>query len=72
MIGTFLSGFFFSFTKKTWIEVGGFDHGILNVDSTFYHKVKSIKDCIVANGFYVLHYYRFLEGNKYTHHLKNL
>jgi hypothetical protein len=69
MIGHCLSGFFFSFTKKTWKEVGGFDSGLLHVDTKFYYKVKSIKKCVVSKGFYVLHYYRMIEGEEYTRHL---
>jgi GT2 family glycosyltransferase len=70
MTGTFLSGFYFSFKKRVWKEVGGFEKGILHVDRLFYNKVNSLgKKCIVAQGFYVLHYYRLLEGDKYTSHL---
>lgn len=70
MKGTFLSGFFFSFKKKTWLECGGFSDGILHVDANFYQKIKKIgKKCLVAKGFYVLHYYRMGEGEKYTDHL---
>jgi hypothetical protein len=65
------SGFFFSFKKRTWREAGGFIPGILKVDSTFYKKVLKLKkSCLVAEGFYVLHYYRLLEGFEYTDHLK--
>lgn len=64
------SGFFFSFKKKTWKQVGGFINGILRVDTNFYHKMLTInKQCLVAQGFYVLHYYRLLEGCNYKEHL---
>lgn len=71
MTNKFLSGFFFSFKKSTWKKVNGFIDGILNVDSNFYNKVKKInKECLVSEGFYVLHYYRFVEGWNYVQHLK--
>ena len=66
----FLSGLFFSFKKSTWKKVGGFADGILDVDNNFFTKVKSIKNCYVAKGFYVLHYYRLCEGKTFTKHLK--
>jgi hypothetical protein len=69
MTGNFLSGFFFSFKKSTWKEVGGFEDGILNVDGQFYRKVRKIKKCLVATGFYVLHYYRMMEGHEFKDHL---
>lgn len=70
MKGSFLSGFFFSFKKSTWREVGGFTDGILHVDKDFLKKVKkSKKTCLVAKGFYVLHYYRMFEGENSTKHL---
>lgn len=69
MKGQFLSGFFFSFKKKTWASVGGFEEGILDVDSKFFKKVKDKKSCLVAQGFYVLHYYRMLEGYLFKNHL---
>lgn len=69
MCGHFLSGFFFSFKKSTWKQVNGFDDGILHVDSKFFHKVKAIKKCLIAEGFYVLHYYRMMEGHQFTDHL---
>jgi cellulose synthase/poly-beta-1,6-N-acetylglucosamine synthase-like glycosyltransferase len=69
MKNNFLSGFFFAFKKSTWKQVGGFENGILHVDNRFYHEVKRTKKCLVAQGFYVLHYYRMLEGHRYTDHL---
>lgn len=67
-----ISGFFFAFKKSTWKKVGGFDNGILSVDWKFSNKVKKIQlPLLVAEGFYVLHYYRLNEGIKYTKHLKN-
>ena len=66
----FMSGFFFSFKKQTWIDCGGFTNGILHVDTNFYHNVKNIgKQVLVAKGFYVFHYYRMAEGEEYTQHL---
>ena len=66
----FMSGFFFSFKKSTWKMVGGFVDGILDVDSCFYKAVKKTKKkCLVAQGFYVLHYYRMKEGENYKGHL---
>jgi hypothetical protein len=70
MTNLFLSGYFFSFKKSTWKQVGGFNDGILHVDKKFYLKVKAIKDCVVAQDFYVLHYYRMLEGSSFTDHLR--
>lgn len=71
MKGHFLSGFFFSFKKSTWKQIGGFMNGILHVDKDFFNKVKSIqKPCLVAEGFYVLHYYRMMEGHNFINHLK--
>jgi hypothetical protein len=71
MTGKFLSGYFFSFQKSTWKKVNGFKtNGILNIDSDFYNKVKQIKPCVVATGFYVLHYYRMMEGKDHKEHLK--
>lgn len=71
MTNRFLSGFFFSFKKSTWKKVNGFNNGILHVDSDFYHKVKAInKKCLVSEGFYVLHYYRMVEGPSFIGHLK--
>jgi hypothetical protein len=71
MTGSFLSGYFFSFTKETWKKVGGFSSGILDVDKNFYNKVRSIKSCIVAQDFYVLHYYRMIEGHNFKDHLNS-
>lgn len=66
----FMSGFFFSFKKQTWIDSGGFIDGILHVDKDFYKKNKRLnKKVLVAKGFYVLHYYRMGEGEQYTKHL---
>lgn len=70
MVGDCMSGFFFSFKKSTWKEVGGFCDGILDVDIDFYHKVRKIKSCSIALGFYVLHYYRMCEGSDYKDHLQ--
>jgi hypothetical protein len=65
------SGFFFSFKKRTWKEVGGFMDGILHVDTDFFHKIIiKNKKCLVAQGFYVLHYYRLMEGCFYKKHLR--
>lgn len=64
-----MSGFFFSFKKSTWKSVGGFCNGILHVDVDFYKKVREIKTCYIAIGFYVLHYYRLCEGSEYKKHL---
>jgi cellulose synthase/poly-beta-1,6-N-acetylglucosamine synthase-like glycosyltransferase len=69
MKNSFLSGFFFAFKKSTWKQVNGFENGILHVDKQFYRKVKKIKRCFIATGFYVLHYYRLLEGHTYKDHL---
>jgi hypothetical protein len=69
MNGGFLSGFFFAFKKSTWKQVNKFDDGILHIDKKFYNKVKQIKPCLIAEGFYVLHYYRMLEGDRYIDHL---
>ena len=69
MKGSFLSGFFFAFKKSTWKQVNKFNDGILHVDTTFYNRVKEIKSCLVAQGFYVFHYYRMLEGHGYIDHL---
>lgn len=70
MTNKFLSGFFFSFKKKTWKTVGGFVNGILDVDTNFYHKVVATgKPCLVSEGFYVLHYYRLIEGWNNKSHL---
>jgi hypothetical protein len=66
-----LSGLFFSFKKSTWKKVNGFIDGILGVDDNFLNKVNKIKNCYVAKGFYVLHYYRLCEGNLYTKHLQD-
>lgn len=64
-----MSGFFFAFKKSTWKLVNGFCDGILHVDTDFFNKVKQHKECLVANGFYVLHYYRLLEGYNFISHL---
>lgn len=65
-----ISGFFFSFKKSTWKKIGGFDDGILTVDWKFSNKVKKLQlPLLVAEGFYVLHYYRLNEGSRYTTHL---
>ena len=70
MNGQFLSGFYFSFKKRTWKDVGGFNNGILHVDRNFYTKIRSMnKSCLVAQGFYVFHYYRMLEGHEFQNHL---
>lgn len=67
-----VSGFFFAFKKRTWQQVGGFVDGVLHVDYTFSRAVlqRGLK-IYVAAGYYVLHYYRFLEAadGKYTAHL---
>lgn len=65
-----MSGFFFSFKKSTWKAVGGFNNGTLNVDTNFFKKVIRHKPCYIAQGFYVLHYYRLLEGKDFKQHLK--
>lgn len=62
MQNQYLSGFFFSFKKQIWLDVNGFKDGILGVDTDFYEKVRQYKSCLVSKGFYVLHYYRFLEN----------
>lgn len=65
-----LSGFFFSFKKSTWKTVDGFKNGILSVDYNFFDKVIKHHPCYIAQGFYVLHYYRLVEGQGFTDHLK--
>ena len=66
-----ISGLFFSFKKSTWKSVGGFIDGILDVDIDFFNKVCNLnKKCYIAKGFYILHYYRLLEGVSYIDHLK--
>ena len=69
-LDNFMAGFFFSFKKSTWKKVGGFINGILDVDNDFLRKVKTIKECYVAKGFYVLHYYRLCEGRYFKDHLQ--
>jgi len=72
-ISSAISGFFFSFKKSTWTKVGGFKKGILGVDRDFAKKVHEANLSIkIAYGFYVFHYYRFLESpekGNYTDHL---
>jgi cellulose synthase/poly-beta-1,6-N-acetylglucosamine synthase-like glycosyltransferase len=63
-----ISGMFFAFKKSTWKLVGGFKNGILGVDYNFSNKVLQHTSIVIALGFYVLHYYRFIENN--TNHLK--
>lgn len=70
-----ITGFFFSFKKSTWKKVGKFIDGVLAIDYDFSQKVLDIgMDIRVATGFYVFHYYRFLEdrekGIGFQHHLK--
>lgn len=65
-----MSGFFFSFKKSTWRIVSGFNDGILDVDTNFFKKVIQYKPCYITQGFYVLHYYRLVEGKDFKQHLK--
>lgn len=65
-----MSGFFFSFKKSTWKSINGFTNGNLHVDTNFFKKVINIKQCFIAKGFYVFHYYRLLEGKNFVNHLE--
>lgn len=71
-----IAGFFFSFKKSTWKKVGKFIDGILAIDFDFSQRVlNSGMDIRLATGFYVFHYYRFLEdresGINFKNHLLN-
>jgi len=76
ILKTKISGFFFSFKKSVYNKLGPFKDGILSVDYDFSQKILDSGMTIkLAIGFYVLHYYRFLEnpdnGASYTKHLKS-
>jgi GT2 family glycosyltransferase len=71
-----ICGFYFSFKKKTWKKVGKFINSILAIDYDFSQRVLDFGlDIRVAKGFYVFHYWRFLEdpkkGVNFKYHLKN-
>ena len=57
------------FSKKTWSECPFEEYGILNVDKMFCRKVmESGRSILLAEGLFILHYYRLLEGrNNITH-----
>jgi GT2 family glycosyltransferase len=61
----------FLFSKKIWKEVGGFDETqrILGVDIRFSDKVRKHTKVYRMEGFYLLHYYRLLEGVQNKDHL---
>jgi len=78
----FISGHVMLFSKKTWQEVGGFPetlsektalkykHNIASVDNRFSYKIlKAGKIILLAEGIYVLHYYRLCEGRLHREHL---
>ena len=69
VVSKFMSGFYFSFKKSTWKTAGGFADGILDVDKNFFLNVIKFKPCKIALGYYILHYYRMYEGDKYLNHL---
>jgi hypothetical protein len=66
-----ISGHFMLFQKKTWLEAGGFcEQGMLRVDNKFSKQIMRVqKKILLAEGIYVLHYYRLLEGRKFIKHL---
>lgn len=79
---TFISGHVMLFSKKTWTEVGGFpeeltergkmkfDKNIATVDNRFSSRIiKAGKKILLAEGIYVLHYYRLNEGRMHRSHL---
>lgn len=77
-----ISGHILLFSKKTWIEIGGFAEdlnptvaekytkNIAGVDNRFSFRVlKRNKKILLALGIYALHYYRLSEGRGYRAHL---
>lgn len=66
-----ISGHFMMVQKKVWNACKFKEDGILAVDNNFSRKVlnKGFKIYLIQN-FYVLHYYRLLEGRSYKNHLK--
>lgn len=81
-LNKFISGHIMLFQKSTWEEVGGFpeklsgksrrkyDKNIATVDNRFSYKIlKAGKSILLAQGFYVFHYYRMIEGRLHRKHL---
>lgn len=60
-----VSGLMLLFPKKLWEAVGGFkEDGMLAVDTEFSRAIYEKGYCIgIMEGMYVMHYYRFTEGN---------
>jgi GT2 family glycosyltransferase len=68
-----ISGMMMCFKKSTWRKVGGFpeDKIFLGVDYGFSRKVLNDGMVIrIMTNIYIFHYYRLVEGNGYTDHLK--
>lgn len=78
----FISGHVMLFSKKTWSEVGGFpttlsektalkyNFNIVALDNRFSYRIlQAGKKILLAEGIYVMHYYRLLEGRLHRAHL---
>ena len=67
-----LSGYFMAFSKKTWMEVGGFkSEWMLGVDDNFSTKVAAKgKGLYLIENLLAIHYYRMVHGRFNTSHLK--
>ena len=67
-----ISGMVMIVSKKVWQKVKHFrPDGLLGVDNDFSKKIlKSGYPIILMKGVYVFHYYRLIEGIKYTRHIK--
>jgi GT2 family glycosyltransferase len=61
-INRVISGHFFGFSRKTWLDVNGFDETsdkILRVDNRFSSKIlQSGKKILLIEGLYIFHLYR--------------
>ena len=74
-IGKEVSGVCMVFSKKTWLEAGGFRETgkPLGIDHYFCWEILKLKKKILLmKDVFIFHYYRLVEGIKFTKHLKLL
>lgn len=64
------SGMLLVVPKKIWREFPFGEGGILGIDWDFTERVSKKYPLYVMQGLYILHYYRLVEGVKYTKHLR--
>jgi hypothetical protein len=73
-----IGGLFMLFSKKTWLQVGGFPEGGIQIKGHFfdYHFCKQIMKhrlrIGIAKGIYLFHYYRFESGQDTRRNISHL